>query len=86
MGLLPLPKVYDDRVKNINKLLKKDFGVPNKCIHYLDISEKYRDPKTKLENTSLYVDGVHPNNDGYKIWAASMEPLLRSLIAVSNDF
>ncbi len=74
-------KAQDDRVIDIDKLLKKDYAVEKEWVHYLDISEKFRDSTTKLQNKSLYVaDGVHLNKEGYKLWAESMEPLFKKLL------
>jgi lysophospholipase L1-like esterase len=82
VGQLPRGnKAEDNRAINIDNLLKKDYAVEKEWIHYLDISEKFRDTTTKLENKSLYVaDGVHLNKEGYKLWAESMEPLFKKLL------
>lgn len=47
---------------------------------FLDITGKFRYPDGSF-NHDLYIDrACHPNCAGYRIWAESLEPMLRSLL------
>jgi beta-glucosidase len=58
----------------INAILKTyDDG---KTIHYLDISSVFLDKQGNLPK-SIMPDRLHPNQDGYKLWAEAIEPTLK---------
>ena len=58
------------RNKEINSLAKT--LADSKNIHYLDISTSFLDEKKNLPK-SVMPDALHPNEQGYKIWAKAME-------------
>ncbi|MCH2025729.1 MAG: sulfatase-like hydrolase/transferase [Verrucomicrobiales bacterium] len=58
------------RNKEINSLAKT--LADSKNIHYLDISTRLLDEKKNLPK-SVMPDALHPNEQGYKIWAKAME-------------
>ncbi len=48
-------------------------------IHYLDIGESFLQPNGDLPE-SVMPDFLHPNEEGYRIWAEAMEPTLAGLL------
>jgi len=50
-----------------------------KMIHYLDINPKFLTDKQELTR-ELMPDGVHPNKNGYRIWAEAIESKVAELI------
>ena len=68
------------RIRNneINELSKS--LADSKNIHYLDVSESFLDENKKLPK-SIMPDALHPNSNGYEIWANAMEKNLVSLEA-----
>jgi len=86
IGQLPRgTKAQDDRAKDVNQILHKDYAVEKQWIHFLDVSEKYRNSTTELPIKSLYIeDGIHINKEGYKILADSMEPLFKKFLETTN--
>jgi len=74
LGIFPRatnPK-HPQRIRNneINSLAKT--LADSKNIHYLDISTRLLDEKKNLPK-SVMPDALHPNEQGYKIWAKAME-------------
>jgi beta-glucosidase len=64
-------------VKQINEIISKlDDG---KTIRYLDIGPKFMSPDGHL-NQKLFSDGLHPNAEGYQVWADAMKPLLEEMM------
>lgn len=66
------------RIRNneINELSKSLANSKN--IHYLDVSESFLDENKKLPK-SIMPDALHPNSNGYEIWANAMEKKLSEL-------
>ena len=61
----------------INAIIKTyDDG---KNVHYLDISSAFLDKDGNLPK-AVMPDLLHPNADGYKLWAEAMEPTLKKLL------
>jgi beta-glucosidase len=48
-------------------------------VHYLDIGDSFLQSGGVLPE-SIMPDGLHPNAEGYEIWAAAMEPTLARLM------
>jgi lysophospholipase L1-like esterase len=66
-----------ETIKQINeRLAKLDNG---KTIRYLDIGPKFMAADGHL-NQKLFSDGLHPNVEGYQIWADAMKPLLDEMM------
>jgi beta-glucosidase len=66
-----------ETIKQINEQIAKlDNG---KTIRYLDIGPKFMGEDGHL-NQKLFSDGLHPNVDGYQIWADAMKPLLDEMM------
>jgi lysophospholipase L1-like esterase len=66
-----------EKIKNINnKLSKLDDG---KNIRFLNINEKFLGTEGKVTK-EIMPDFLHPNENGYQIWADAMEPLLGEML------
>ncbi|MBT8044525.1 MAG: HEAT repeat domain-containing protein, partial [Verrucomicrobiae bacterium] len=67
------------RVRNeaINKILKT--YVDNKTVNWLDISDVFLDENGILDR-SLMPDGLHPNLEGYWVWAKAMESTIAKFL------
>ena len=50
-----------------------------KRVHFLDIGAKFLEPDGTLSKT-IMPDLLHPNEKGYEIWAAAIEPKVRELL------
>ncbi len=61
----------------INAIIK-DYG-DDQNIVYLDIAEKFLDKAGNLPK-EIMPDGLHPNEDGYRIWAKAMLPNVKQLL------
>jgi len=51
----------------------------NRWIYYLDINSYFLDTNTELSK-EIMPDKLHPNENGYQIWAQSMEPMIAKLM------
>ena len=61
----------------INAIIK-DFG-DDKDIFFLDIGDKFLDDNGNLSK-KIMPDALHPNLDGYQIWADAMMPVVEKLL------
>jgi beta-glucosidase len=61
----------------VNEIIK-DYG-DKKHIFYLNINDKFLD-ENRVLSKSIMPDLIHPNGQGYKIWAESMEPVVKKLM------
>ncbi len=65
------------KLAEVNALIAKlDDG---KMIHFLDIGKAFLEPDGTLPK-SIMPDALHPNAEGYAIWAREMEPTLAKLL------
>ena len=48
-------------------------------VRFLDIGSQFLEPDGTLSR-DLFPDLLHPNQKGYQIWAAAMEPRLTELL------
>lgn len=76
-------KMTDDGVKRMDiiraanqQLAKLDNG---KTVRFLDINAKFLGADGKIPD-AIMPDQLHPNVDGYKIWAAAMQPTLAAMM------
>ena len=80
LGVFPRDKKGSAKrvaVEGINAIISKyDDG---KTVRYLDISAKFLDAAGEIPK-EIMPDGLHPNADGYKLWADAMKPLLDELM------
>lgn len=82
MPIFPRGDTPEDpgRVRNeeINKIIRT--YVDEKTVHWLDIGHVFLDENGKLKR-DLMPDGLHPNVEGYRVWAQAMEPTIRKFLA-----
>jgi len=81
LGIFPRGEKPDDayrqRVAQTNELLKG--SADGKVVVYSDISSAFISSDGTLA-TTLFPDGLHPSEDGYRIWAHTIEPELNALL------
>ena len=70
------PDLIRDQVKAVNAGLAQ---LASDRVKYLDIGEKFLAPDGALPRT-LFPDLLHPNTQGYQIWADALVPLLDELM------
>jgi len=64
-------------IRQVNdRLARLDDG---RTIRFLDIGPKFLGDDGKL-NQKLFSDGLHPNVDGYQVWADAMRPTLEEMM------
>ena len=65
------------KIKEVNNIIAKlDDG---SRVKYLDIGSKFLDPDGTLPKT-IMPDSLHPNESGYRIWAAAILPTVHSMM------
>jgi lysophospholipase L1-like esterase len=65
------------QIEEINAIISKlDDG---KKTRYLDLTSKFTDAGGNIPK-NIMPDGLHPNAEGYKIWAEAMHPLLTEML------
>lgn len=77
-GLLPRGKNQADRVKEVNAAISKLHD--GEKVFYVDFAKAFTDEKGQVR-TDLMPDSLHPNAEGYKVWAAELKPQLEKLIS-----
>ena len=81
MPIFPRGKTPEDqgRLRNdeINKVIQT--YVDNKTVHWLDVGHVFLDDKGNLK-TDLMPDGLHPNEEGYRVWGEAMEPTIKKFL------
>jgi lysophospholipase L1-like esterase len=65
------------RNAEINKIIQT--YVDHKIVHWLDISQVFLSDDGKL-NLKLMPDGLHPNEEGYRVWANAIEPTIKKFL------
>ncbi len=82
MPIFPRGKTPNDQLRlrndEINQVIKT--YVDDKTVYWLDIGHIFLDDKGNLK-TDLMPDGVHPNEEGYRVWGAAMEPTLQKFLS-----
>ncbi len=61
----------------VNALLAK--LADGKMVHFLDIGPSFLDQDGKVRK-DLFLDGVHPNEQGHQVWADAIEPTVVKLM------
>jgi beta-glucosidase len=80
LGIFPRGKTFcaqRGRLLEINQVLAK--LADGKNIFYLDFGSQYVENDGSISK-GIMPDALHPNEAGYKIWAAAMEPKLKELL------
>ncbi len=86
MPIFPRGDTPEDpgRLRNdeINAILRT--YVDGKTVHWLDIGHVFLDGEGRM-NRELMPDALHPNEEGYRVWAKAMEPTLRKLLGEESN-
>ena len=81
LGVFPRGQKADDAKRKINvgiNEIAKGFD-DGKMVHYLNIDSIFLTEDGTLPK-SIMPDALHPNAEGYKKWAAAMEPKIKELM------
>ena len=77
--LAVLPRsTHNDKVKQLNNLISKFHN--GNSVTFLSMNSHFEDAKGI--HSDLYVEGLHLNEKGYKVWAQTMEPTLKKLLGI----
>ena len=69
--------VRNEIIRGLNKIMSAwDNG---STVRYLDIGANFRDEHGKLRS-DLLPDMLHPNEEGYRVWAEAIQPLLAEMM------
>ena len=68
------------RTKNAEASLLASRIADGRMIHYLDLSGAFLD-KDGMLSADIMPDYLHPNEEGYRIWAEAMEPKVAELLS-----
>lgn len=81
LAIFPRGKSANDELRLINDAINQRICklADDKRVFYLDISDKFLEDDGTLPK-SIMPDLLHPNQKGYEIWAAAMEPTLAKLL------
>ena len=73
----PEPCAQRDKIAAASLLASKI--ADGKMIHYLEITKHFLSDDGKI-SPSIMPDYLHPNEEGYRIWAEAMEPIVSVLL------
>lgn len=81
VGIFPRDHVPGTLLRNINDGVNKIIATyaDNKRVFYTDIGAKFLDAQGQL-STDIMPDLLHPNAQGYEIWASAIEPQVEQLL------
>lgn len=86
MGIFPRHWSPEDpiraRVTSVNKRLAKLDNGSN--IHFLDIGDKLVEPSGEI-SADIMSDALHLSEQGYKIWADNLNPLIKKLLQTPSQ-
>ncbi len=83
LGIFPREATVDDPLRKLNEGVNniiKNYA-DNKGIYYLNINKAFLDVDGNLSK-EVMPDLLHPNAIGYQIWADSMLPTIKELMAM----
>ncbi len=81
VGIFPRDRVPGTLLRSINEDVNKIIAgfADNKKVFYTDIGAKFLDDQGQL-SIDIMPDLLHPNEQGYEIWASAIEPQVRQLM------
>lgn len=81
LAIFPRGASADDELRKINDAINERISkfADNKRVFYLDISQVFLEDDGTLPK-SIMPDLLHPNGEGYEMWAKAMEPTLARLM------
>ena len=82
LAVFPRGATSDDKLRKINDGINKSIQgfADGKRVHFLNINTTFLDDDGKLPK-SVMPDLLHPNEKGYRMWAAAQEPTIKKLLA-----
>lgn len=84
MGILPRGEGSDDPLTREARAVNDQVsGWAGDRISYLDIGAKFLNADGTLD-TGLFLDGLHPNAQGYELWADALLPVASRLLAAPS--
>lgn len=85
LAIFPRGKDNDDRLRKINQATNKIIQgyADGKQVFWLDINDKFLAEDGTLPK-SIMPDLLHPNEQGYRIWAEAIEPTVAKLMGDSG--
>jgi lysophospholipase L1-like esterase len=66
-----------DQIKQLNTLISSN--ADGEMVLFIDFGEKFLLPDGRIDK-DLMPDCLHPNEKGYEIWAAAIQPLLEEML------
>lgn len=81
LGVFPRGASSDDPLRKLNRAINKIISEydDGQRVHYLDVSDAFLEEDGTLPK-SVMPDLLHPNAQGYQLWAKAMEPKLAELM------
>jgi len=81
LAIFPRSARPDDKLRKLNDAINQRIAklADGKHVFYLDINRKFLNDDGTLPK-SIMPDLLHPNAQGYAIWAEAMEPMIRRLM------
>ena len=81
LAIFPRGATPDDKLRKLNDQINEKLAelADSNKVFYLDIADEFLDDEGNLPK-SIMPDLLHPNKNGYQIWAEAMEPTLKKLL------
>ena len=86
LAIFPRGEKPDNSLRQLNAATNKILATyaDNEHVFYLDINDRFLDADGVLSR-SIMPDLLHPNAEGYAIWAKAMEPMIQKLMGERTD-
>ena len=84
LAIFPRGEGPKDELRKLNDAINERIAkfAESSKVTFLDISEKFLDEDGTLPK-KIMPDLLHPNQEGYEIWAKAVEPKLKELLGES---
>ncbi len=81
LGIFPRSATAGDSLRRVNSMVNDRLRgfADGQQVFYLDLRQVFLDRDGRLKR-DLMPDLLHPNEQGYQVWADSMEPQLKTLL------
>jgi lysophospholipase L1-like esterase len=81
LAIFPRGRSADDRLRKLNEAANQKIEklADGEHVFYLDIGAKFLGPNGTL-SAQVMPDFLHPNENGYRIWASAIEPEVARLL------
>ncbi len=86
LAIFPRGEKPEDSLRKLNDATNKILATcaDNEHVFFLDINKRFLDENGVLSK-SIMPDRLHPNAEGYAIWAEAMEPMIQKLMGEKTD-